>query len=201
MKGGDIAVTHISDEEIIELYWQRNETAINKTDEKYGKMLLSAANGILNDLGASEECKNDTYLELWNMIPPERPRIFPAFITRILRNTAIDRYRKRKSRRNAPSEFELALDELYDCISSNETPLDIIEADELSGLISRYVKTLSKRNRYIFISRFYLCESPEEIADTLFISRSGVYKAIDRIKIGLKAYLYEKGYEGGGKND
>ncbi len=93
-KGTDIKTVVIADEQIIELYWERNETAIQETETKYGKMLFRIAYNILHDRLDSEECKNDTYIGVWNAIPPTKPNVFPAFITQIMRNIATKRYKE-----------------------------------------------------------------------------------------------------------
>ena len=92
----------IADEQIIELYWQREERAIKETDVKYGQFLFRIAYNILHDRSDSEECQNDTYLGIWNAIPPTRPVVFPAFITQIMRRTAI-------KKKQARSEYRLNL--------------------------------------------------------------------------------------------
>jgi len=56
----------MSDEQIVELYWQRDEQAIKETNIKYKKFLLSVAMNIVHDMCDSEECLNDTYIGAWN---------------------------------------------------------------------------------------------------------------------------------------
>ena len=94
---------HISliDETIIEMYWQREESAIKETDIKYGQFLFRIAHGILHDRLDCEECQNDTYLGIWKAIPPTRPAVFPAFITRIMRRIAINKYKEKTSKKAA----------------------------------------------------------------------------------------------------
>ena len=95
----------LSDEAIVELYWARDEAAIKHTDIKYRSYLLKTAYNILQDMQDSEECLNDTYLDTWNAIPPERPRVLQAFIGRITRNLAIDRYRAKHRKKAVPPCF------------------------------------------------------------------------------------------------
>lgn len=88
---------HADDKQIIQMYWERNECAIQETDYKYGRFILRIANNILNDEFEGEECQNDTYLSIWNSIPPNKPNIFSAFIAKIVRNIAINRYNKKEA--------------------------------------------------------------------------------------------------------
>ena len=181
-----------SDEQIINLYWVRNEAAIEKTDVKYGKFLFKIAYNILHDEHSCEECKNDTYLGTWNAIPPTRPAVFPAFITRIMRRIAINRYKEKTSKKSIVSNFSVSIDELYNTLHSDTDVEKEYEAHELGEIINDYVRSLSKRNQYIFIGRFYMNDSVESIANKLNATASSVYKALERLKKGLKLCLERK---------
>ena len=87
------------DGEIIELYWKREEAAISETDKKYGKYLYRIAYNIVHDELDCEECLNDTYLGTWNRIPPARPNVFQIFLSKIMRNIAVDRFRKNTAKK------------------------------------------------------------------------------------------------------
>ena len=181
--------TVITDEQIIELYWQRNETAIQETDRKHGKLLFGIAYNILHDRLDCEECQNDTYLGVWNAIPPTRPIKFPAFITQIMRNIAINRFKEKTSKKRIPSELTVSMDDVNDILRSDETVETEYEAEEVGKIINNYIRQLSERQRYIFIDRFYLAEPVDTIANDLSISVPTVYREIDRIKQGLKLHL------------
>lgn len=182
----------IADEQIIELYWQREEQAIKETDKKYGQFLFRIAYNILHERSDCEECQNDTYLGVWNAIPPTKPTVFPAFITRIMRRIALDRYKEKTAKRRIPSEYTVSMEDLKDTLHSNETVDLEYAAEELGKIISDYVRSLTDRRRYIFIDRFYLAESVDTIASDLAISVPTVYREIDKIKQGLKTYLESK---------
>ena len=179
----------IEDEQIIELYWQRSENAIQETDKKYGQFLFRIAYNILHDRLDCEECQNDTYLDVWKAIPPTRPTVFPAFITKIMRRIALDRYKEKTAKRRIPSEYTVSMEDIKDTLHSNETVDSEYAAEELGKIISDYVRSLTDRQRYIFIDRFYLAEPVETIAADLAISVPTVYREIDKIKQGLKTYL------------
>lgn len=183
----------MTDERIIELYWQRNEAAIHETDKKYGRLLFGIAYNIFHDRQDSEECQNDTYLGVWNAIPPARPVAFPAFITRIMRNIAINRYKQKNGKRRVPSELTVSVEDVNDALHSDGTVETEYEAKEVGRVINDYVRQLPERRRYIFIDRFYLSESVETIADALAISPATVYREIDKLKQGLKLQLERNG--------
>lgn len=182
-----------SDEEIIELYWNRDESAIGETDRKYGKYLLSVAHNILCDKQDCEECLNDSYLGVWRAIPPERPRVLRAFLTVILRRNAINKYNYLTAKRRVPSALTESLEELDGSIGSDERNEE--RAKHLGGLISDYLRSVSKRRRYIFMSRYYLSEPIESIARELGVSRSTVDKELSAIRTELRAYLEREGSE------
>ncbi len=183
----------ITDEYIIELYWQRSEAAIQETDVKYGNMLFHIAYGILYDRLDCEECKNDTYLGVWNTIPPTRPTSFSAFISRIMRNIAIDKYKEKSSQKRIPSDLTVSMEELHESLRDHSTPETEYAAKELGLLISGYVRGLSDRQQYIFIERYFFVSTIESIAKDLGIGLATVHREIGKIKQGLKKHLETNG--------
>ncbi len=179
----------IADEQIIEMYWQRDEQAIKETDKKYGQFLFRIAYNILHDCLDCEECQNDTYFGVWNAIPPTRPTVFQAFITQIMRRIAINRYKEKTSKKRIPSELTISMEDVYDTLHSDETVDAEYASAEVGSIINDYVRNLSDRQRYIFIDHYYLAESVETIATDLEISVATVYREIDKIKQGLKLHL------------
>lgn len=183
----------VSDEEIIEMYWQRQESAIQATDTKYGQFLFRIAYNILHDKPDCEECRNDTYFGIWNAIPPTKPAVFPAFITRIMRCIAINRYKEKSEKRRIPSELTVAMENVREILHSDNSVEKECEIAELGRAINDYVRGLPERQRYIFIDRFYLAEPTERIASDLSISVPTVYREIKRIACGLREYLERRG--------
>ena len=184
----------LPDEEIIDLYFERDERAVDETDLKYRKYLFAVAYNILYCNEDCEECLNDTYIGAWNSIPPQRPLNLKAFLTTILRRRAINRYREAQMQKRVPSNLTSALDEL-DYMISGDTIDNEIDTEHLGEIISGYLKTLSKRQRYIFMSRYYMAESIDKIASDMSVSKSTVNKEISLIKEGLKNILEKEGYE------
>ena len=187
------AQTVLTDEQIIDLYWQREERAIKETDNKYGRYLYRIAYNIVHDQCDSEECQNDTYLGVWNAVPPNRPLVFPAFLTQIMRRIAISRYREKMSKKRIPSELTLAMEDLTEILHDEVTVESELESIEIGRLISDYVKGLSDKQQYIFVARYYMAEPVSNIAKDLKINNSTVYKHLDKIKQGLKIFLENKG--------
>lgn len=179
----------IADEQIIELYWRREEKAIQETDKKYGQFLFRIAYNILHERLDCEECQNDTYLGVWNAIPPTRPTVFPAFITQIMRRIAINRYKEKASKKRIPSELTISMEDVNGTLHGDDSVAVKYEMAEVGKIINNYVRELSDRQRYMFIDRFYLAESVETIATDLSISVPTVYREIDKIKHSLKLYL------------
>lgn len=184
----------ISDEKIIDMYWQREENAINETDKKYGSFLFRAAYNILHDKCDSDECKNDTYLAVWNAIPPTRPSVFPSFLLQIMRNISINRYKEKNRKKRIPSELTVSIEELNEALGNGESTDECYDAKEMGKHISNYVRGLSERRQYIFIGRFYRAESVEKIANELSVSVPTVYREIEKIKRELRVYLEKRGY-------
>lgn len=184
----------IADEQIIELYWRREEKAIQETDKKYGQFLFRIAYNILHERLDCEECQNDTYLGVWNAIPPTRPTVFPAFITQIMRRIAINRYKEKASKKRIPSELTISMEDVNGTLHGDDSVAVKYEMAEVGKIINNYVRELSDRQRYIFIDRFYLAESVETIATDLSISVPTVYREIDKIKHSLNGmmFIYEQ---------
>ncbi len=186
--------THLSDEEIIALYEQRDERAIRETDAKYKRRLLSIAHGIVHDALDAEECLNDTYVRTWNSIPPAQPSSLQAFLISIMRRTAINRYKAAKRQKRVPAELVSSLSELDGMLSDGDAFYSEQQARELGEVLSEFVNTLSDRRAYVFMSRYYLCRPIAEIADKLGCSQSTVNKEIAAIKQELWQLLESEGY-------
>ncbi len=185
----------LSDESIIELYWQRDEGAIKATDEKYGKYLLSVAYNVLQEAEECKECLNDTYLGAWNVIPPQRPRVLKAFLTVIMRRKAINLYHRKRCQRSVPSEMTLSLSELEFLAEDDGNIAEELDCKRLGEVISDFLRSLPSRRRYIFMSRFYLAEPIDRIAGDLTVSRSTVNKELAFLRSELKKRLESEGYD------
>ena len=191
----DLNREFLSDKNIIELYFARDERAINETDKKYGKQLLLYAYRFIHDIYASDECKSDTYLRVWQAVPPARPKNFKSFIFSIMRHIAINRFRESNRQKRIFSEMTKSIDELYGVLVSSSSPEKECETLELAECLNSFLEKLSKKHRYMFIGRFYMHKSVEEIASELAMSDSGVRKALKKMANNLKKHLETCGIE------
>ncbi len=184
----------MNDEKIVELYWERDEKAIEETDFKYKKYLFSIAYNVVHDQLDCEECLNDTYLGAWNAMPPSRPNVLKAFLTTITRRSAIKRYHSKFRQNVIPSEMTVSLSELEDFVAGNEDVDADFDAERLGRVISDFVRSLSERKQFIFMSRYYVADPIDTIADDLNLSRSMVNKELAAIRRALKEKLESEGY-------
>ena len=187
--------TQLSDEAIIELFWRREESAIPETDRKYGTYLYAIAFNILKNREDCEECLNDTYLKTWNAIPPTRPSILRAFLAKIMRGTAFDRYDEATRQKRIPPEL---CDPLADDFENFLTDTDLqreMESREIGRIISSYLDSVSDKKLYIFMSRYFFVMPLEEIAKKVGCSLSTVNKTLASMKKELKKRLEKEGIE------
>lgn len=182
----------LPDEDIVALYWQREERAISETDNKYGSYLYTIAYNVLSDRLDSEECLDDTYLGAWNSMPPKRPTALAVFLSRIMRNVALSRFRRKTAEKRVPSELVRSLDELADCLACEDVSEDY-DKKELARVLNEYLRSLSDRQAFVFICRYYYFDKVEKIADMLKLSRNTVTRDLAAIRAGLKARLDEEG--------
>ena len=185
--------TGMDDDEIIGMYFARDEEALRETDRVYGRDLLRLALRLLGNREDAEENRDDTYLTAWNTIPPVRPRSLAAFLYKICRNHALDRIDSRKTRKRSAVLVELT-DELANCIPGGSVEEEI-DAKETGRLLSAFLKRLSWEERYIMMARCFQMESIGSIAEVLGSSQGRVRTILYRTRKRLKQYLEENGYE------
>ena len=188
------ARTPMEDEKIIELYFRREEKAIEETDFKYRKYLFSIAFNVVHDRLDCEECLNDTYLGAWNAIPPSRPNVLKAFLTTITRRIAIKRYHSNLRKHVIPSEMTASLSELEDFVAGDEDIDADFDAERLGRVISDFIRSLPARRQFIFMSRYYVADPIDTIASDLSLSRSMINKELAAIRSALKEKLESEGY-------
>ena len=180
----------MEDEKIIELYFKRNESAIEETDRKYGRYLGAVAYRLLSSREDAEECVSDTYLKAWQTIPPERPSIFKAFLSKITRSRALDRLDYYSAEKRS-AQSTLMLEELGDAIPSYEG--DMADALSLKAALDGFLASQPKRVRVVFLRRYFYFYSVREIALSLHLSESNVKAILMRARIALKGYLEKEG--------
>ena len=178
----------MNDQNIIDLYFARNEQAIAETDKSYGKVCMQVSMNILDSRPDAEECVSDTYLKTWNAIPPTRPQSLCAFVCRIARNLSLSRLRDlRRQKRN--QELTLSLDELEACI-----PATVEDAGELSALLNDFLEGLDETNRVLFMGRYWYSYAIDDLAAQMGLTDKAVYMRLHKTREKLRAYLAERGY-------
>lgn len=186
----------MEDEKIIELYFERNESAISETAEKYGNYLYKIAFNILSDNEDSEESVNDTYMSAWNTIPPEKPNIFSAFLSKITRYISFNRYRAGKAEKRGGGEITAAFEEIEECVPDKSNIYDEIETKELAEIISDYLKKLPETERKIFVCRYYYLDSLSDISKQFGFSQSKVASMLHRTRKKILSNLEKEGVLG-----
>lgn len=179
------------DEEIIQLFFNRCERAIVELHVKYGKVCHKLSYNILKNKEDAEECVNDAYLGIWNVIPPNRPNPFLTFVCKIVRNISITRYYKNTAKKRN-SIYDVAMEELEDCLPSKNTVEEELEMKELTQIIEQFLKTLSVENRVIFMRRYWFLDSYADIAERMDLTEKNVSVRLNRIRNKLQKYLEER---------
>lgn len=184
----------MTDERIVQFYWDRDESAVAETQSKYGRYLTKIAYNILTDMEDSLESVNDTYMYAWKSIPPHRPGVLSTYLAKITRRVSIDILRKKNREKRIPSEYTFSLYELKDCISDHNRTEQKIEAEELAKAIQTYLKTVSPEARRLFIGRYYFLDSLKDVAKYCNMSEAKAKSMLYRTRCGLKSYLEQEGY-------
>lgn len=179
----------MEDQEIIALYFARSERAIEETSIKYEGYCYRIAYNILYNKEDSDECLNDTWLNAWNAIPPNRPNRLSTYLGKITRNLALNVYEKGHRKKRGGGQVDVAYDELEAVLTGNETPEDKVELEFLTNCINEYLDSLPKLHRMVFVGRYWYFESIEQIAKHLGITQSKTKTLLYRTRLGLKEHL------------
>lgn len=178
----------MEDFQIIELFWNRNEAAISEISAKYGAYCHKITLNVLSNNEDAEECVNDTWLRVWNSIPPERPKNLRAWLGKIALNLSLNLWHKNHAQKRY-SGMEQILSELEDCIPSGQNVEQQIEADEISRIINSWISTLNKRDRVVFVRRYWYGDSVNELALKFTTSPAKMAKRLFLLKAKLRAAL------------
>lgn len=177
----------LEDEQILDLYWARSDTAIGETSIKYGGKLQRLSERMLPIEEDAEECVSDTYLGAWNTIPPQRPEHFFAFLAKLCRNIACNKLDWLHAAKRHAETVSLT-DELAQCIPDSTTNREQ-ENRELSEALNRFLGTLPQESRVIFMRRYWFMDSVAEIASRYGIGESKVKTSLFRTRQKLRAFL------------
>ena len=182
----------MKDQEIIALFFERSERAITELGNKYGAAIKNVASNILKDAQDAEEAANDTYLTVWNRIPPTRPKYLGAFSCRIARNLSLKRfYANTAEKRN--SYYDVALDELEETIPALSTVESTYDAKELTMYLNQFLKNLSKEDLYLFMRRYWYGDNISDIAENLNVTPHRASVRLFRLRQKLLILLKKEG--------
>ena len=184
----------MSDAEIVKLYRDRDERAIQITIEQYRSYLMKIAMQILSDEQDAEECVNDTYQAAWLSIPEQNPETLSAYLGKIVREKAIDRLRTRQRVKRQGSEYAASLEELSEVVAGGRMPEQEADAAFLKEAIARFVKELPPDARNLFLGRYFYFDSLKETAAYLKMSESKAKSMLLRIRRKLKRFLHKEGF-------
>ena len=185
----------MDDNHMIELFFARDEGAIEAASREYGAYCAAIARGILDDPGAAEECVNDTWLKCWQSIPPQRPRSLKNFAGRIVRNLALSALRSETARKRGGGQLQLALDELSEVVSGGDTPEGALDRKAFRAALDDFLAGLPERNRNLFLRRYWYLDNVEALAKRYSMSKTQVTTTLHRLRVKLRVHLQQEGFE------
>ena len=183
----------MTDNQIVALFWERSEMAIQETSNLYGRYFHRVAYGILGNNEDAEEIVNDTYVKAWNNIPPQRPVHLKAFLARITRQLAINRLEQNTAQKRGDGQYRLVLEELQECLSDGEGEA-MPESVALEQSLNQFLRALPIDARRMFIRRYWHMQSVKQIARELCVSESRVKVTLMRARQKLKKHLVSEGF-------
>lgn len=182
----------MTDAEIISLFFDRSEQAITELAKKHGNTVARVARNILGNEQDTEECVNDTYLGTWNAVPPHKPNPLLTFVCKIARNLATMKYHTNTAEKRN-SHYDIALDELEECLSKSGSVEEEYDAMELSEAINTFLSTLNYTDRFIFVRRYWYADPLEDIAQMSNSTTNSVAVRLYRLRKKLKYSLMKEG--------
>ena len=182
----------MEDEQIVNLYWQRDEAAIQETELKYGSFCWGLAYNILSDHEDAEECVNDTWHKAWNSMPQERPALLRAWLGKVVRNLAFDRWRRSHAQKRY-NGMDVMLSELEDCVPASEGVESAIDAKELGRVISTWLRQLPESDRVLFVRRYWNGEALNALAKDQGIPAAKLAQKMYSLRQNLKKVLETEG--------
>lgn len=190
----------MKDADIVQLYFSRNESAIEETQKSYGRYLQSLLFRIIPNREDCEECENDVYLAAWNQIPPEKPQDLRTYLAKIARCRATDVVRKQTAEKRGGSEVILSLEELTECAEIADEKSDTAKqvedqmaTEELTKAIDSFLRTLPENERRIFVRRYWYYESVKELSEHFGYTESHMKVTLFRTREKLRKYLAKEG--------
>lgn len=183
----------MTDEKIIELYFNRDERAIALTKNKYESYLYTIAYNILKVKPDSDECVNDTYMGAWDSIPPHKPNILKTYLSKLTRNISLKKLRYNTAKKRYNSQYEIAIEELRDLECTAKSVEDTFDEKELVEFIGKFISDLELKKRTIFLARYWYFYSIHDIARKLGYTESNVKTTLKRTRDKLFEELKKEG--------
>jgi len=183
----------MNDIEIINLFFQRDETALEAIKKKYGRRIYKTAENIVKNQQDAEECVSDALLKTWNAIPPERPHMLGAFVAKISRNLALNMYKAKRTQKRGGDEMDLILGELQESIPDSANIEAVMESEIVIKAINSYLFSLDKDLRMAFVLRYFHSEPIATISQFLNLSESDVKSKLFRVRKKLATHLEKEG--------
>ncbi len=184
----------MDDKAIVDLYWKRSERAISETDAKYGRFVYSVAFNVLANQEDAEESVNDTYLAVWDALPPHRPSVLMAFLGKLSRRISINRWYSLTAGKRGGGQVRLVLEELAECESNGPSVEEIAIGKEAYAALNRFLAALPETERTVFVRRYFLLDPVGRIAESFRFSEAKVTSMLHRTRMKLRKALTEEGY-------
>lgn len=185
----------MNDEDLIALYFARDERAILETGRVYGRYCTAVARNILSSQQDAEECVSDTWLHAWNAIPPQRPQVLKSFLGRITRNLALHQWHRLSADKRGGGQLPLVLDELAELVSGNDEEAQTLEREVLLSALEDFLAALSAEKRRIFVCRYWYADSVKAIALRFGKTENNISVTLNRLRNQLKQLLSERGID------
>ena len=184
----------MDDEQILALYRNRDEQAIEESIRRYGNYCRTVAGNILSSAEDVEEVVADTWMRVWETIPPQRPKHLRLYLAKITRNLAVSTYREQTAQKRGGDSITLALDELAECVGTHADPEQRYEEMILVQIIQTFLRSIPQRERMIFVRRYFFLEKAGQIAERFGLREDNVLVILSRTRKKMKAYLIKEGY-------
>ncbi len=181
------------DEAILSLFEERNEQAISESEKQYGALCRSVARDITGSDADAEECLNDALLAAWNAIPPAKPQNFCAYLLRLVRNSAINRYHAAHTEKRSAANVAASIDELAEIIPDRGDVVSEIERREMLAAVNTFLQGLPRKQRDLFVRRYWYADDIAALSQMFQMTQSHVTMTLSRLRKRLKKYLGKEG--------
>lgn len=185
----------MNDNEIVQLFYNRDETAIKAALETYKSYLMKIAENITGSHEDAEECVNDAIMSAWESIPPQRPEMLSTYLGKLTRNIAINKRKQSLTEKRGSGEAAVAFEELSEMIKGSQNTELEFDRRELSREINAFLETLPEHKRILFVRRYWFCDSVKSIASELGMTETGASVTLHRLREKLRAHLRKRGYD------